>query len=99
MEDWNKYYMREDGILGSDGVDIVIDDRVDHPSHYTRGGQEVIVTIEQAIQDAPSMSSGYLQGQVLKYLLRMWLKDNPSEDARKARWYLNRLIDELNSTR
>ena len=24
-----------------------------------------------------------LQGQVLKYMLRIWLKDNPIEDARK----------------
>mgnify|MGYP006244004101 CR=1 FL=1 len=33
------------------------DDRVNHPSHYTRGGQEVIVTIEEAIEDAPNTVS------------------------------------------
>ena len=71
------------------------DDRVNHPSHYTRGGQEVIVTIEEAIQDAPDMTLGYLQGQVLKYLLRCWLKDNPVEDLKKAKWYLDRLISKL----
>jgi hypothetical protein len=36
-----------------------------------------------------------LQWQTLKYLLRMWLKDNPAQDARKARWYLERLISRL----
>ena len=57
--------------------------------------QEAIEIIEEAIQEAPSMKQAYAQGQVLKYLLRLWLKDNPKEDAEKARWYLNRLIDSL----
>ena len=70
-------------------------DKVNSPAHYTRGKQEAIETIEEAIQDAPDVKSGMLQGQVLKYLLRLWLKDNPKEDAEKARWYLNRLIDSL----
>ena len=77
--------------------DRLVDDRVNSPSHYTRGSQEVIVTIEEAIQDAPTVKDGMLQAQVLKYILRLWLKDNPAEDACKARWYLNRLIDSLNS--
>ena len=72
------------------------DDRVNSPSHYTAGSQEAIVTIEEAIEHAPSVKAGMLQGQVLKYLLRLWLKDNPLEDAKKAQWYLNRLIDSLN---
>ena len=70
-------------------------DSVNSPSHYTRGKQEVIDTIEEAIQDAPSPKEGMLQGQVLKYVLRLWLKNNPKQDAEKARWYLNRLIDSL----
>ena len=68
------------------------DDRVNHPSHYTSGKAEVIDIIENAIKDAPSVTEGMLQAQVLKYMLRCWLKDNPTEDLRKARWYLNRLI-------
>ena len=71
-------------------------DSVNSPAHYTRGSQEAIDTIEEAIKDAPDVKSGMLQAQVLKYLLRMWLKDNPKQDAEKARWYLNRLIDSLN---
>ena len=74
-------------------------DSVNNPSHYTRGSQEAIETIEEAIQDAPFVEVGFLQGQVLKYLLRLWLKDNPVQDAEKARWYLNRLIDKLQSAR
>tara|TARA_B100001094_G_scaffold294653_1_gene315444 strand:- start:315 stop:683 length:369 start_codon:yes stop_codon:yes gene_type:complete len=70
-------------------------DRVNSPSHYTRGNQEVIDTIEEAVQDAPTPARGLLQGQVLKYVLRCWLKDNPLEDLKKAQWYLTRLIDKM----
>ena len=68
-------------------------DRVNSPSHYTAGKVEAIDIIEDAIKSAPNVEAGFLQGQVLKYLLRLWLKDNPMEDAKKARWYLDRLID------
>ena len=71
-------------------------DMVNSPAHYTRGSQEVIDIIEQAIGDAPSTAEGYLQGQALKYLLRVWLKDNPKQDCEKCVWYLNRLINKLN---
>ena len=70
-------------------------DKVNSPAHYTRGTQEAIDIIEEAIQDAPDVKSGMLQAQALKYLLRLWLKDDPKQDAEKARWYLNRLIDSL----
>ena len=70
-------------------------DAVNSPAHYTRGSQEAIDIIEEAIQDAPSVKEGMLQAQALKYLLRLWLKNDPKQDAEKARWYLNRLIDTL----
>ena len=70
-------------------------DAVNSPSHYTRGSTEAIDIIEEAIQDAPSPVEGQLQGQVLKYLLRLWLKENSVQDAKKAKWYLDRLISKL----
>ncbi len=72
-------------------------DNVNHPPHYTRGAIEAIDVIEGAVADAPHMVPAYLQGQVLKYLLRMWCKGNALEDARKARWYLERLIAKLDA--
>ena len=83
------------GIMSNDTISFNIDDRVNSPSHYTKGKQEVIDIIEDAITDAPTMSAGMLQGQVLKYMLRCWLKDNPIEDLKKAQWYLNRLISQM----
>jgi hypothetical protein len=40
---------------------------------------------------------GGLQWQTLKYLMRIWLKGNALQDAKKARWYLDRLISKLGS--
>ena len=79
-----------DGPVGAAGHDVV-----NSPSHYTQGTQEAIDIIEEAIDAAPSVQAGFLQAQVLKYLLRLWHKDNPSQDAKKAEWYLKRLIDSL----
>ena len=87
----NNAWLNIDAFRGSASPD----DRVNSPSHYTQGTQEAIDIIEEAIGDAPSVKAGMLQAQVLKYLLRLWYKDNPAEDAKKARWYLNRLIDSL----
>ena len=70
-------------------------DMVNSPDHYTRGTQEAIVTIEEAIADAPGPITGMLQAQVLKYLLRLWNKENAVQDAKKAQWYLDRLIEKL----
>ena len=71
------------------------EDAVNHPSHYTKGRYEAIDVIEDAIEDAPYSKVGFLQGQALKYLLRLWNKQNPQQDAAKAQWYLNRLVEDL----
>ena len=72
-------------------------DLVNHPPHYRQGRVEAIDIIEDAVGAASDPVAGYLQGQVLKYLLRLWHKDkdNPAQDAQKACWYLMRLVDHL----
>lgn len=70
-------------------------DMVNHPSHYTAGRVEVIDFIEDCVRQAPDAVVGGLQWQVLKYISRLWLKDDPALDAGKARFYLNRLISTL----
>ena len=70
-------------------------DMVESPAHYTGGKTEAIDVITDAIKHASSVEAGFLQAQVLKYMLRMWLKQKPLEDAQKAQWYLKRLIEEL----
>ena len=86
------------GLDAKNGIRLtgfVPDDRVNSPSHYTSGRMEAIDIIEDAISTAPTPGKGLLQAQVLKYILRLWLKDSPVEDAKKAEWYLKRLIDSL----
>lgn len=68
---------------------------VDSPAHYTNGNVDVIEVIEDAVKNADDPASAVLQSQVIKYIMRMWLKDNPLQDAQKAQWYLERLISKL----
>ena len=70
-------------------------DPINHPPHYNAGPIESIDVIEQTVAHAPLPVLGGLQWQTLKYLLRLWHKGNALEDAQKARWYLERLIREL----
>lgn len=70
-------------------------DKVNAPAHYTFGRVEVIDIIEDAISRAPDAVLGNCQGHVLRYVLRMWDKDDPMLNASKARWYLDRLIKHL----
>ena len=70
-------------------------DSVNHPAHYTAGKTEVIEVLEDWVKAGPDPVLGGLQWQVIKSLSRMWLKDNPYEDARKAQWYLNRLVNRM----
>lgn len=70
-------------------------DLVNQPPHYTRGRVEVIDFIEDCVTDAPDAVVGGLQWQVVKYISRLWLKENSLQDAKKCRWYLDRLIAKL----
>lgn len=72
-----------------------MNDMVSHPPHYTIGKVETINVIEDTIQHAPDAIAGYLQGQVIKYIARLWHKGNALQDAQKAGWYLTRLQDHL----
>ena len=64
-----------------------------NPSHYKQGPAETIDIIEAAIAKAPNNKAAGLHWQVLKYVLRCWFK-NGIEDLKKARWYLDMLIQE-----
>ena len=72
-----------------------MNDPVNSPSHYQYGKFEVIEILEEAVSLAPDAVKGSLQYQVLKYMLRLWGKENPLQDAKKSRWYLNRLIEKM----
>jgi hypothetical protein len=66
-----------------------------NPDYYRNYRVEVIDILEDAVARAPDPIKGSLQYQVLKYLLRLWDKEDPLKDAKKSRWYLDRLISKL----
>lgn len=68
-------------------------DNVNHPSHYTQGGVECIDAITAATVNKTGIEA-VCTANVLKYLWRYEAK-NGMEDVKKAQWYLNRLIAEL----
>lgn len=70
-------------------VDTLTGDPVEHPSHYTQGGIECIDAIRSALGDG---FADYCRGNVLKYVWR-YRDKNGIEDLRKARWYLDALIE------
>ena len=74
-------------------IEMMKNDNVNHPSHYTNGDIECIEAIRASMSNLAYC--GYLKGNVLKYLWRFNLKNNPVEDLKKANWYLSRLIKEL----
>lgn len=69
------------------------DDAVNHPSHYTSGGIECIAAIKASM--SAEEYRGYLKGNVMKYLWRYESKGKPAEDLKKAKVYLDWLINEV----
>ena len=65
-------------------------DPVEKPVHYAAGSVECIDAIEA--QMTPEEFRGYLKGNVVKYLWRE-RKKGGKESLKKAKWYLNKLID------
>ncbi|MDU6263728.1 MAG: DUF3310 domain-containing protein [Anaerocolumna aminovalerica] len=63
-----------------------INDKINHPSHYTDGKIEVIDYIEDK-------KFNYHLGNAIKYISRAGKKDDYVQDLEKAKWYINREIE------
>jgi hypothetical protein len=59
---------------------------IEHPSHYTRGGIEVLDFIL-------AWNLDFLAGNIVKYVVRAPYKGSELEDLKKAQYYLNKLIE------
>ena len=68
-------------------------DMVNHPSHYTQGGIECIDALKAATVSKTGIEA-VCTANVIKYLWR-YEEKNGIEDVKKARWYIDRLIKEL----
>ena len=69
-------------------------DMVNHPKHYkAKNGMEVIDVIEAFTANLSGYEATHT-GNVIKYICR-WKEKNGLEDLKKAQWYLNRLIKNI----
>ena len=79
------------------GREIIEDhkrDSVEHPSHYTQGGVEVIEIIAQTVSGYDDGFTAHCVGTATKYLNRAPFKhETPLEDLRKAAKYLEFAIE------
>lgn len=75
------------------GAPATEDDPVNHPRHYTQGNIECIDAIDAAVAFLPA-DEAVCVANVIKYVWRYRCK-TPVESLKKARWYLDRLIDKM----
>lgn len=68
-------------------------DMVNHPSHYNQGGIECIDALKAATVSKTGIEA-VCTANAIKYLWR-YEEKNGIEDVKKARWYIDRLIKEL----
>jgi len=66
-------------------------DMVNNPPHYNKSGIECIDAIAAATEDGFEYA---LQANIIKYVWRYRYK-NGVQDLEKARWYLDKLITEV----
>ena len=69
-------------------------DVVNRPQHY-QGKVECIDAIESAIEGLDGMEA-MCTGNAIKYLYR-WKRKNGAEDLKKAKWYIERLLNGLDA--
>lgn len=77
----------KDSSINKDKQDMI------NPSHYKKGGIEAIDYMKA--KSTPEEFKGHLRLTALKYLSRYGQKDNGLQELEKAKWYLDRLIQEL----
>lgn len=64
-----------------------LEDSISHPAHYTQGRIECIDAMRSAFGEVALMD--YCVMNAFKYIWRHRLKECPSRDLGKARWYLD----------
>ena len=79
-----------EGLKLSDKEKNVVKDAVNHPEHYKAGKVECIDALEAATSGLTGIEA-VCTANAIKYLWR-WKLKNGAEDLKKAKWYIDRLI-------
>lgn len=69
-------------------------DQVNHPQHY--GGEH---NPYEAIKVIEAYNLDFHLGNTVKYVLRAGKKDDIVQDLEKAKWYLERKLEQIKATR
>ena len=91
--DWSKFEWGEPPTSFIPTVDT--SDNVNSPSHYNQAGIECIDAIKASLGDG---YQDYCKGNVMKYLWRYKYK-NGIEDLKKAQWYLNSMVADIDTNK
>lgn len=94
---WLDIYSYEWEEVVEEEVMVNIDDfkdKVNHPAHYNQGDVECIEAIKSATINKKGIEAVCV-GNVIKYLWRYEGKGEPLEDVKKAKRYLEMLIENL----
>lgn len=91
--DFNKCDAAE---ISSAGIAYLVDDPVNHPSHYTGGKVECIEAMERVFGKEAVISFSILNAW--KYLWRRKGKGNEKQDVKKALWYFDKAKELLNDS-
>lgn len=78
-------------LVQAEGLDVENSNLIDNQDHYKKAGVEPIELMKQNF--TKEEYSGFLQGNIIKYLLRFKRK-NGVEDLKKALTYLTWLIEQ-----
>jgi hypothetical protein len=68
-------------------------DEVNNPDHYANGNIECIEYLQDNLPYEAFL--GGLEWNIKKYMHRWRYKSKPVQDLKKARWYLDKLIETL----
>ena len=63
------------------------------PKHYTQGNVECLDAIDSMLEESSRID--FYRSQIVKYMWRLRDNGSPLKDAKKAEFYLDRLIQKL----
>ena len=86
-----KEKFKRENIVGADKEE----DNVNNPKHYISDSGLEVFDVIKAFTDDCYGAEAFCIGNAIKYLCRFKKKnkDNPVEDLKKARWYLDKVIE------
>ena len=68
-------------------------DEITKPKHYTQGKVECLDAIDSMLGESSRID--FYRSQIVKYMWRLRDKGSPLKDVKKARFYIDRLIQKL----